>query len=207
VIVTRQLHNLVLIGLSGVGKSCVGRLAADILHFTFLDTDAVIEARAGKHIREIFEQGGEPIFRQWEGRIVQELARRKKTVVATGGGLPAGEGNLESLKSHSLVVCLWASPEKIWERVRDQTHRPLLNQPDQLAQIRRLLESRENFYRQADVLVNTEFRSLREVAMQVVHQYHLAQAAHRTEVPSIKAPASEKLQPTNPEVHHPPSGA
>lgn len=170
----RSIHNLALIGFMGTGKSSVGRLAADALHFTFLDTDHVIEARAGKSINDIFEQDGEPAFREWEGRIVEELARRSRTVIATGGGLPANEANLASLKTHALVVCLWASPETIWERVRAHQHRPLLNEPDPLAKIRQLLTARGACYRQADVLVSTEMRSLREVCAQVLHQFHLA---------------------------------
>ena len=176
---TRSIHNLALVGFMGTGKSSVGRLVADSLHFTFLDTDDVIIARAGKSIADIFAESGEPAFREFERRLVEELARRTKTVIATGGGLPANEANLASLKSHSLVVCLWASPEKIWERVRSQSHRPLLNETDPQAKIRSLLAVREPFYRQADVLVNTEMRSLREVAQQVTHQFHAAQAAHR----------------------------
>ena len=163
----------------GTGKSSVGQLLASHLHFTFLDTDNVIEARTGKSISDIFAQQGEPAFRELERRIVQELTLRKKTVVATGGGLPAFEDNLASLKTHALVVCLWASPEKIWERVRGQTHRPLLNDPDPLEKIRGLLAAREPFYRQADVLVNTEMRSVREVVQQVIHQFHMALAGRR----------------------------
>jgi shikimate kinase len=162
----------------GTGKSTVGRVVADVLHFTFLDTDHVIEARAGKPISEIFAQDGEPAFRQWERRIVEELSRRDKTVIATGGGLPADPANLASLKTHALVICLWASPEAIWERVRGHNHRPLLNEADPLAKIHELLAIREPFYRQADVLVNTGMRSLREVAQHVVHQFHMAQSAH-----------------------------
>ena len=163
----------------GVGKSSVGRQVADLLHFTFLDTDDVIEARAGKSVQAIFEQHGEPVFRDWERRIVEELTRRSKTVISTGGGLPANEANLASLKTHALVVCLWASPEKLYERVRGQSHRPLLNEPDPLAKIRELLAVREPYYRQADVLINTGFRSVREVAVQVIHQFRMAQGGHR----------------------------
>jgi len=175
---TRSIHNLALIGFMGTGKSCVGRLAADLLHFTFLDTDHVIEARAGKAISDIFAQDGEPAFREWERRIVEELTRRQKTVIATGGGLPADPANLASLKTHALVICLWASPESIWERVRAHDHRPLLNEPDPLVKIRQLLAEREPCYRQADVLVNTEMRSTREVVQHVIHQFHMAQSAH-----------------------------
>jgi shikimate kinase len=171
----RHIQNLALIGFMGTGKSSVGQMVAASLHFTFLDTDHDIEVRARKSIAEIFAQDGEPAFREWEHRIMQELTQRKKTVISTGGGLPADEANLASLKSHAFVVCLWASPEKILERVRYQTHRPLLNDPNPLAKIRSLLAAREPFYRQADVLLNTEMRSVREVAQQVIHQFQMAQ--------------------------------
>jgi shikimate kinase len=176
---TRSIQNLALIGFMGTGKSSVGRLAAQTLHFTFMDTDQVIEAWAGKTITDIFQQEGESAFREWERRVVEDLTHRKKTVIATGGGLPANEANLASLKTHSLLVCLWASPETIFDRVRSHAHRPLLNDADPLAKIRDLLAVREPYYRQADVLVNTERRNLREVAAQVMHQFHLAQAAHK----------------------------
>ena len=101
------------------------------------------------------------------------MPSRTKTVISTGGGLPANPENLASLKTHALVVCLWASPEKIWERVKNQTHRPLLHDPDPQKEIRDLLAAREPFYKQADVLVNTDIRSVREVAQQVVHQFRL----------------------------------
>ncbi|OQC25465.1 MAG: Shikimate kinase [Verrucomicrobia bacterium ADurb.Bin063] len=154
-------------------------MAADLLHFTFLDTDQVIEARAGKRISDIFAQDGERGFREWERRIVEELTRREKTVIATGGGLPIDPDNLASLKTHSLVICLWASPETIWERTRGHSHRPLLNESDPLTKIRQLLAAREPYYRQADVLVNTEMRSLREVVQHVLHQFYLVRSGHR----------------------------
>lgn len=176
---TRQIQNIALIGFMGTGKSSVGQLVAAQLHFTFLDTDHVIEARAGKTISEIFALQGEPAFRELEKKIVGELVTRKKTVISTGGGLPTNPENLASLKAHSLVVCLWASPEKIWDRVHSQTHRPLLKEPDPLAKIHKLLAEREPYYRQADVLLNTEMRSLKDVAQQVIHQFHMAHAAPR----------------------------
>lgn len=171
----RPIQNIALIGFMGTGKSSVGQLVAALLHFAYLDTDHVIEARAGKTISELFDQQGEPAFREMERRVVAELSKRRRTVISTGGGLAANEENLASLKTHALVVCLWASPEKIWERVRGQSHRPLLNEPDPLGRIRSLLAVREPFYRQADVLLNTELRSVREVAQQVIHHF---QSAH-----------------------------
>jgi shikimate kinase len=169
----RRVANIALIGFMGTGKTSVGRLVADLLHFDFLDTDDVIQTQQGLTIAEIFSTAGEPAFRKLEQKLVAELAARTRIVIATGGGLPAHPENLASLKRHALVVCLWASPEKIWERVKNQTHRPLLHDPDPQKKIRELLAVREPFYKQADVLLNTELRSIREVAQQVAHQFRL----------------------------------
>jgi len=176
---TRHLVNLALIGFMGTGKSTVGWLVAGQLHFDYLDTDEMIQTRTGRTITDIFEKDGEPAFRKLEQQLVEELAARKRTVISTGGGLPTLAANLANLKTHALVVCLWASPEKIWERVRNQTHRPLLSGPNPQLKIRELLAAREPFYRQADVLINTDLRSAREVAQQVFHQFKLAQSGQR----------------------------
>ena len=176
---TRHLVNLALIGFMGTGKSSVGRLVAEQLHFDYLDTDELIQSRASRTIADIFKKDGEPAFRKLEQQLVSELAARKRTVIATGGGLPTDPVNLASLKTHALIVCLWASPEKIWERVRNQTHRPLLCDPNPKLKIRELLAAREPFYRQADVLINTDLRSAREAAQQVVHQFKFAQSGRQ----------------------------
>ncbi len=175
----RQLVNIALIGFMGTGKTSVGRIVADQLRFDYLDTDEFIQAQTGRSINEIFKTDGEPAFRALEEKIVAELARRATTVIATGGGLPVNPKNLASLKTHALVVSLWSSPEKIWERVRHQSHRPLLHDENPQAKIRELLAAREPFYKQADVLLNTELRSVREVAQQVVHQFRLETAGRR----------------------------
>jgi shikimate kinase len=169
----RHIANIALIGFMGTGKTSVGRLVAEQLHFQYLDTDEMIQAATGKTIPEIFANCGEPAFRELEEKTVGELATKTQTVISCGGGLPVAPQNLASLKTHALVVCLWATPAKIWERVKNQTHRPLLHDPDPQKKIRELLAMREPFYKQADILLNTELRSLREVAQQVIHQYRI----------------------------------
>jgi len=158
----------------GTGKSSVGRLVADSLQFEFVDTDEWIEKKSGITIAEIFEKQGEPKFRTLEQEAVLDLATRQNTVISAGGGVVANPENLASLKTHALVVCLWASPEMIWERVREQTHRPLLQTPDPLGKIRELLAKRDPFYRLADVLIQTDHRSPKEVAQQVLIQFQSA---------------------------------
>lgn len=170
----RHPTNIALIGFMGTGKTSVGRLVAELLGFEFLDTDELIQSRTGRSITDIFTKDGEPAFRELERKTVQELSSREKTIISTGGGLPTSSENLAALKTFCLVVCLWASPEKIWERVRHQSHRPLLHDPDPKKKIEDLLKIRAPFYRAADVLINTDQRSAREVAQQITLQFKLA---------------------------------
>jgi len=174
----RQIHNLALVGFMGTGKSSVGRIVAHQLNFAFVDTDQLIEARTNKSISSIFAEQGEPAFREYEGKVVRELASQRHLVIAAGGGLVVEVMNLASLRQHALVVCLWASPETIWQRVCNQTHRPLLQDPDPPGKIQRLLAERKPAYMQADILVNTEQRSVREVAQHVIHEFRLAKPGH-----------------------------
>ncbi len=175
----RHPVNLALIGFMGTGKTSVGRHVAEQLGFEFLDTDEMIQSRTGRSIADIFAKDGEPAFRELERQVVQELSAREKTVIATGGGLPTNPENLAALKSFALVICLWASPGKIWERVRNQSHRPLLHDADPQQKIRDLLAAREPFYKQADVLINTDLRSVREAAQQIALQFKLATRKQR----------------------------
>ncbi len=170
----RQIRNVALAGFMGVGKSSVGRLVAAELQFEFVDTDEVIESRTGVKVGEIFAQHGEAAFRQFESELVSEMAAWRGKVISTGGGLIVNPDNLASLKAHSLVVCLWATPETIYQRTKHQTHRPLLQTADPLARIRELLAAREAAYKQADVLVSTEQRSIKEIAAHVLHNFRAA---------------------------------
>jgi shikimate kinase len=176
----RTIYNLALAGFMGTGKSSVAMLASELLQFDFIDTDDLIQSQTGKSIGDIFTQHSEEAFRELERDVVQTLSTRRQTVIATGGGLIVDPANLASLKTHALVVCLWASPEVIWERVRAQTHRPLLQTPDPPARIRQLLEERKPAYSQADVMILTDHRSPKEVAQQVLHHFHLARKGMAT---------------------------
>src|SRR5690242_2792383 len=111
----------------GTGKTSVGHALAGLLHFQMVDTDELIEREANLRIAQIFQDQGEARFREYEREVVDRLRDLRRTVIATGGGVGANPENLASLKPHALLVCLWASPEAIWQRVRHQSHRPLLH--------------------------------------------------------------------------------
>lgn len=171
----RSISNLSLIGLMGAGKSSVGRRLAKMLRYQFADTDQLIEERTNRKITEIFQTDGESHFRALECALAKEIARWQRTVIAAGGGLPAHNRNLDLLKKSSFVVCLWASPETICRRVKNQKHRPLLQTENPLETIRELLRQRDACYKQSDIIVHTDNRPLRLIVSLVIREYRQAQ--------------------------------
>jgi len=171
---TRNIQNLALIGFMGTGKSAVGRQVAALLNFDFVDTDEMIEKQTGQRITDIFAQHGESHFRQLEADTIKTLETRHNLIISTGGGSVVQPQNLASLRTHSYIICLWASPEGIYKRVRHQTHRPLLQGDDPIAKIATLLKEREPAYRQADHLINSELRPLHDLAYHVAYNFRCA---------------------------------
>ena len=165
-------RNVVLIGFMGTGKTAVGQEVARRLGFRYLDTDTLIEAREGRSIPEIFARDGEAYFREVEAQVVADVSREEGVVIATGGGVVTRPENLERLRAQGWVVWLTATPEVIWERVRREAGRPLLEGcPDPLERIRSLLAVREAEYAQADYVVDTTHRGIQDVAEEIVERF------------------------------------
>ncbi|MCF7669671.1 MAG: shikimate kinase [Verrucomicrobia bacterium] len=174
----RKIRNLALIGFMGVGKSTVGRIVAERLGFGYMDTDELIEARCGKTIPCIFAEDGEERFRELEYEITLELETVSDTVISTGGGLVVNPENMESLKKHALVVCLWASPRTICKRVGKKNTRPLLDEAEPINKVKSLLEARKPHYKKADVLLNVDRRSLSRVSQVVIQNFKMVADNH-----------------------------
>ena len=155
-------RNLVLTGFMGTGKTTVGRILADRLGYGFVDTDEVIESRAGP-IPEIFERDGEAAFREMERSVARELAERASLVIASGGRMMLDSECVACLEPTADVVCLTASPDTVIERIGDTGGRPLLDVPDASRRVRELLDERaEGYARFASM--DTDGRSADEVA-------------------------------------------
>jgi len=161
--------NLVLIGFMGVGKSAVGRILADRLGMSFLDTDALIEQKEGRKIAAIFAQEGEPYFRRLETDVILGLQGKDNLVLSTGGGVVLKEENVSPLKAIGTILLLSAEPEVIFERIRMNADRPLLQVDDPKEEIAKLLEGRKPYYnRAADYTFNTTKNSPAEIAEEII---------------------------------------
>jgi shikimate kinase len=158
-----MFKNIILTGFMGVGKTRVGTQLAKDLGYLFVDTDSLIEADQRLAITAIFERFGEPYFREVEAKIIREVTAHEGQVVSTGGGAVIQDRNRAAFKKAGLVVCLTARPEVIYERIKHETHRPLLQTADPLIKIRELLESRAQFYAQADVTIDTSEKPVEDV--------------------------------------------
>lgn len=161
--------NIILVGFMGTGKSVTGQIVASRLHREFVDMDHVIEERAGKKISDIFADEGEPHFRSLERALVQELSQRENLVIATGGGVVLNPDNIADYSRTGSVICLHADPDVILRRISKQAHRPLLEGDDDKARkIRDLLEKRQTLYKAIPLQVDTDHRTAREVAEEVI---------------------------------------
>lgn len=163
----RVQPNIVLIGFMGTGKTTVGRRVAAHLGRPFIDTDALIEARAGRPILRIFAEDGEEAFRRLESEVVAEASAQAGVVIATGGGVVLRPENMARLRRSGVIVALRADPRAILARVGAGRGRPLLG-PDPEARVRHLLEQRDALYRAADLTVETTSLSVDEAASRVI---------------------------------------
>lgn len=150
-------NNIVLIGMMGAGKSTIGlELAKMLNNFKLVDMDSEIEKRENMKISEIFEKYGEKYFRNYETDLIKELCQKENQIISTGGGVFEKKENRKILKENGKVFYLKASPEKIFERIKSQTHRPLLQQGFGVEKVKTILESREKNYEQAHFIIDTE---------------------------------------------------
>ena len=142
-------RNIVLFGFMGCGKSTVGAELAANTGREMVDTDKLIEQSEGMSISEIFSKHGEQYFRDREHEICCQLAERERLIISAGGGALTFRRNIEALRRGCELVLIDVPPEVIYERLKYDTTRPLLQSEDKMAVIRDLYARRDSIYREA----------------------------------------------------------
>ncbi len=146
---------LVLVGLMGAGKSCIGRRLSEALALPFVDADAEIEAAAGCSIPEIFERHGEAAFRDGERKVIERLLDGQIQILATGGGAFMDPRTRETIRRHANSLWLRADLDLLVKRTSRRNHRPLLRQGNPREILGNLINTRYPVYGEADMVIDS----------------------------------------------------
>ncbi|MDO9212491.1 MAG: shikimate kinase AroK [Methylococcales bacterium] len=167
-----RFENIYLVGLMGAGKTTIGRQLARTLKLPFYDSDKAIEESTGVDIPTIFEFEGEEGFRDREQKMIQQLTKMDGIVLATGGGAILREENRQLLKENGFIVYLQCSVDRILERTRRDTQRPLLNTAEPRERIETLFSQREPLYLAcADYKIDTGILQSKVVVNHILEEY------------------------------------
>jgi len=157
---------VVLIGFMGAGKSTVGALLAARLGYRLVDTDALIEERAGAPVARLFTEEGEPAFRDREAAVLAELADSSGVVIATGGGAPAQARNRRFFTGDAATFYLRVTLATARQRAEKDGTRPLLMQDE--ASVERLFAEREGIYEELGITIDADGATPSEVTERVL---------------------------------------
>lgn len=164
-------YNIILIGFMGAGKTTISDYLSTMFAMNIVEMDQVIAEREEMSIPDIFATYGEEYFRERETELLVEMQSQKNTVVSCGGGVAMRERNVAEMKKNGKVVLLTASPETIYDRVKDSDERPVLNGRKNVHGISELMEQRrEKYEAAADIVVNTDGKSVHQVCEELVQK-------------------------------------
>jgi shikimate kinase len=182
-------RNVILVGFMGAGKSTVGRLLARRLGCCFVETDAMITAREGRSIPEIFSDRGEPYFRQLEAEVLEALADKRDHVIATGGGFPCGPGVMDRLLQLGTVVWLAVDFDTAYARANRVGGRPMLAGRS-VGDAAALYRVRQDVYRRAHLALDTTHMAVDAVVGRIIrHLRERERTARRAGTPAEGGPA------------------
>lgn len=170
---------IVLVGLMGAGKTKIGGILAKRLEIPFIDADAEIEKAAGRTVAEIFEEQGEPAFRDLERRVIARLLSEEIKVIAPGGGAMMNAETAALIKKSAISIWLRADLDVLVERTGRTNKRPLLRNGDPREILQAMMDKRYPVYQTADLAVDSLPIDVEENALNVLNA--LADYLERTE--------------------------
>lgn len=161
--------NIILIGMMGCGKSTIAEeLSKELNEYKFVDIDNEIEKSTQKKISEIFLKHGEPFFRMLETEKIKHFCNETSLVIAAGGGAFESEENRQIMLSNADVIYLKASPQEIYERIKEETHRPLLKKNFSIEKIENIMQLRSKNYEKANIIIDTNGKTPQEIVKEIL---------------------------------------
>ena len=162
-------YNIVLIGFMGAGKSTVSDYLSTMFAMRIVEMDQVIADREEMSIPDIFATYGEEYFREQETKLLIELQNKKNTIISCGGGAALRAENVAEMNKNGRVVLLTASPETVYERVKDSDDRPVLKENNNVEFIADLMENRrEKYEAAADIVIQTDNKTVLQVCEELI---------------------------------------
>ena len=162
------MKTIVITGMMGAGKTTVAKLLADALNLKCLDIDTIVEQQEKMTIAEMFAQKGESYFRKLENQTIISNFQNEELVISLGGGALENPQTRNFLLKNSNIVFLKTSPEIIFERIKNNTSRPLLNNKMSVDKIKEILNKREKNYNTATIVVNTDNKLPNMVVREII---------------------------------------
>ncbi len=170
--------DIILTGFMGTGKTSVGQCVADLLRLPFYDVDQQIELKSGRTVAEIFQQQGEEVFRKMEIAAIAALPVGRRMVISTGGGALLNPQNRALLDRRGPLICLTATSTTLASRLKGDRSRPLLAGNISEEKMQKLMTERQAFYALCSVRIETDGKSIRQVADEVIRQSGGAEVPH-----------------------------
>ena len=160
-----------LIGFMGTGKSTVSTYLSELFAMESVDIDQLIVEKESLSISDIFNKYGEEYFRNCESNILIELQKKNQLIVSCGGGVVLRDENIAHMKKNGRIVLLTGTPQTIFERVKNNTDRPILNDNMNVEYIESLMEKRrERYMESADIVISTDHKSIPEICEEIIRQ-------------------------------------
>lgn len=162
--------NIILIGYMGCGKTSLGKKLSYRERIALLDTDKMIEQKQGMTVSEIFDKKGEEAFRMMETECIREImGYSERYVISVGGGLPMKEENRKLLKELGTVIYLRAKPDTIYERLKNDTSRPLLRGENPRGKIEAMIGQRGPVYQLAsDCIIDVDKKGYEKILKEII---------------------------------------
>ena len=163
-----MIKNIVLIGMMGSGKTMIAKSLSGTLKIPLLSTDDMVEKTAGRVIKDIVAQDGWPRLRQLENQAVAKAASAKRAVIDCGGGVVLDSRNMDILRKSGIIFFLDAPPDVLYQRLKNDPSRPLLQVADPPAALRKIYQERLPLYKQADHVVDASDASIQVPVVQIL---------------------------------------
>lgn len=162
-------RSIFLIGFMGAGKSTIARALQRELGFPLIEMDERIVKEQGMSINDIFAQYGEDHFRDIESQLIVDIGKEEPSIVSCGGGVVVRPQNTKNMKEIGRIVFLKATPETIYERVKNSTDRPILNGHMNVEYIAELMEKRRALYEvAADITIQTDGKTREQICEEII---------------------------------------